>query len=120
MKSYEMNTDIRAAIKEKGLHHHQIANALRITPGTFSNWLQSELDQEKKEKIFEVIERGYLPETKRMNLQVRWAMEKHGICAYEIANELGIKPGTFAHWMQSELTPERKKRVLQAIRSIKS
>lgn len=120
MKSCEMNKEIRAAIKEKGLHHHQIANALHIAPGTFSVWLQSELDQEKKEKIFEVIKRGNVPTTAEMNTQVRKAMKEKGVCGYEVANELGVKPATFCHWMQSEFSPERKKRVLQAIKNIKA
>lgn len=53
-----------------------------------------------------------------LNVEIRDKMKKKGIRQYEIANELQLAPGTFAHWLQSELTPERKERVLNAIASI--
>jgi hypothetical protein len=53
-----------------------------------------------------------------LNTEIRNEMKKRNICQYEIANKLQLAPGTFAHWLQSELTPERKERVLAAIESI--
>lgn len=53
-----------------------------------------------------------------LNTEIRNEMKKRDIRQYEVANELQLAPGTFAHWLQTELTPEKKARVLAAIESI--
>lgn len=53
-----------------------------------------------------------------LNTEIRELMKKKGLAQYEVANELGISPGTFAHWLQSEITGEKKERVLRAIENI--
>lgn len=53
-----------------------------------------------------------------LNTEIRDEMKRKNIRQYEIANQMQLSPGTFAHWLQSELTPERKRRVLDAIESI--
>ena len=54
---------------------------------------------------------------KDLNKDTRAAIKKAGLKNYQVANALGIATTTFATWLQSELTPERKKRVKEAIRS---
>ena len=49
------------------------------------------------------------------NIEVRQAIEKKRLKYYEVAQALGITQHTFSHWLQIELSDERKKRVLKAI-----
>lgn len=53
-----------------------------------------------------------------LNVEIRNKMKERRIYQYEVANQMGLAPVTFAHWLQTELTPERKERVLAAIESI--
>lgn len=50
-----------------------------------------------------------------LNTDIREAIKKSGLKHYEIASALGIATATFACWLQTELSPERKKRILAAI-----
>lgn len=56
MKSNKINTEIRKAIAGKGLRHYEVANALGVTVYTFSHWLQSELPEERKDRILKAID----------------------------------------------------------------
>lgn len=49
------NLEIRQAIAKKRLKHFEVAKALGITQTYFSHLLQTELDEERKAKILEVI-----------------------------------------------------------------
>lgn len=53
------------------------------------------------------------------NLEVRQAIEKKRLKYFEVAAALNINPATLSRWLQSELTGEKKKEVLQAIHDIK-
>lgn len=54
------------------------------------------------------------------NLEIREAIQKKRLRHYEVAAALGVNPCTFSRWMyQQELSGDRKKRVLDAIKSIK-
>lgn len=119
MKAIYLNTEIREAIKKSGLRHYEVANALGITSATFANWLQTELSAERKERILVAI-CGYKGQKAiYLNQDVRNAMHEKGLAQYEVANEMGIKPTTLAHWLQKELTEEQKEKVFAAIKSIK-
>ena len=56
---------------------------------------------------------------KMNNLEVRELIERKRVNYYEIANELGIDRSTLSRWLQTELTDERKTKVIRAIKSIK-
>ena len=51
----ERNPDVRQAIKEAGLKHWHIAEALGISDGHFSRILRYEMSQEQKEEVFKAI-----------------------------------------------------------------
>ena len=51
------NQDIRRTAAGAGVKLWQIADALGITDSSFSRKLRKELSQEKKEKIFSIIEK---------------------------------------------------------------
>ena len=53
------------------------------------------------------------------NLEVRELIERKRLKYYEIAECLGVNSTTLSRWLQTELTPERKTKVLKAIKSIK-
>ena len=53
------------------------------------------------------------------NIEVRTAIEKKRLKYFEVAQALGITQHTFSHWMQNELSEERKKKVLKAIKDYK-
>lgn len=53
----EQNVDIRAYIKESGVHKYEIAHELGITDGWFSKMLRYELPDEKKAQIMQIIDR---------------------------------------------------------------
>ena len=56
---------------------------------------------------------------KMNNLEVRELIERKRLKYYEIAERLGVNSTTLSRWLQTELTPERKTKVLKAIKSIK-
>ena len=49
------------------------------------------------------------------NIALRKKILSKGLKHYEIAKHIGISPGTFSIWMRSELPPEKKKLINQAI-----
>lgn len=50
------NLEIREKIRKSRLFHYEIADTLGISESTFSKWLRSELDMERKEKVIQAIE----------------------------------------------------------------
>lgn len=120
MKAIYLNTDVREAIKKSGLAHYEIANEMEVSQNTLATWLQSELTEERKERILEAIKNHNGAKTKAiyLNTDIRRAMHEKKLTHYEIANEMGITPPTFSHWLQKELSQEQKERVFAAIDSI--
>lgn len=49
------NMDIREEIEKKRLRHWEVAKEVGISPERFCVWLRQELPSEKKEMIFEAI-----------------------------------------------------------------
>ena len=56
VKAIYLNQDVKEAIRTKGLANYEVANAMGITPTTFAHWLQRELSQEQKERVFAAID----------------------------------------------------------------
>ena len=56
---------------------------------------------------------------KMNNIEVRQLIERKRLKYYEVAECLGINVSTLSRWLQTELTPERKTKVVKAIKSIK-
>ena len=50
------NIDVRRKIKEEGFAHWQIADAMGISEITFCRWLRYELPEDKKQKIYSIME----------------------------------------------------------------
>ncbi len=50
------------------------------------------------------------------NFEVRQAIRESGLCAYQVAELIGISETSFSRLMRRELTPERKKQILTAIK----
>lgn len=53
------------------------------------------------------------------NTEIRQLLDKKRIKYYELAAALKINPCTLSHWLQTELTEERKKKILKAINDFK-
>ena len=53
----ENNKEIRKIIEESGLKKYQIANEIGITVYTFSHWLQTDLNEERKTRILKAVEK---------------------------------------------------------------
>lgn len=54
------------------------------------------------------------------NIEIREAIEKKRLRHYEVAAALGVHPASFSRWLyQSELTGDKKRRILDAIKRIK-
>lgn len=51
------NKDVRASIKDSGLYQWQISEFMGIGETTFSRMMRHELPQEKKQRIYEAIEK---------------------------------------------------------------
>ncbi len=51
----------------------------------------------------------------QMNLEIRSAITERGLRHYEVANKLKITQTTFSHWLQSELSEDKKTKILKAI-----
>lgn len=49
------------------------------------------------------------------NAEVRKAIFESNLKKYQIAEKIGINCYTLSRWLQTEMTPERKARVFQAI-----
>ena len=50
------NKEIREKIEKKRLKHYEVAQAIGITQYTFSHWLQTEMDTEKKSIVLKAID----------------------------------------------------------------
>ena len=50
------NNDLRTAIFTSGLKHWEIAKLLGIHEATLARWLRSELPNEKKDQILQIIQ----------------------------------------------------------------
>lgn len=55
---------------------------------------------------------------KTNNLEIRQMIEHKRLRYYEVANACGVTPGTLSVWLQTELTPKRHQRIVNAINSI--
>lgn len=53
------------------------------------------------------------------NIEVRQEIKKRRVRQFEVAEVLGVSQFTLSHWLQVEMSPERKKEVLKAIRNVK-
>lgn len=53
------------------------------------------------------------------NAEVRKAIFESNLKKYQIAERIGINCYTFSKWLQTEMTPERKARVMDAIAELK-
>ncbi|MGI6011748.1 MAG: hypothetical protein ACOX8H_09680 [Ruminococcus sp.] len=53
------------------------------------------------------------------NLEIREAIKDNRFFHYEIADFLGISESSLSKWLRTEMSPEKKERVLQAIEYLK-
>lgn len=49
------NLEVRTAIEKKRLKYYEVAHVLGIHPGSFSRWLQCELDDSHKRMVLDAI-----------------------------------------------------------------
>lgn len=54
------------------------------------------------------------------NRKIRTAIFESDLKKYEIANKIGITPFTLSHWLQTEMSQEKKQIVLKAIKDLKN
>ncbi len=57
MKGIEANKEIRTAISKKRLRYYEVAQQCGVSIYTFSHWLQTELTEDKKQRILGEIEK---------------------------------------------------------------
>lgn len=118
MKAKNLNTEVRKAMKSKGLTLYQVANTMGISKEYLSVLLQSPLAPERKERIMDAIKNCNSPRAITMNCDIRKMMSDKNIAMYEVANELHITPAYLFSWFQKELNEDRRQMVLKAIKSI--
>lgn len=53
------------------------------------------------------------------NIAVRQEIERRRLRYYEVAQALNINPCTLSRWLESDLSKEREKQIMDAIKSIK-
>lgn len=51
----------------------------------------------------------------KANKEIREAIDKKRLKHYEVAAACGINQCTLSHWLQTELKPEKKKKILEII-----
>ena len=56
MKRELKNQDVRNALKDAGMYQYELAYALGISDVSLNKWLRHELSDEKKDRIFQIIE----------------------------------------------------------------
>ena len=52
------------------------------------------------------------------NAEIREILRKKRIRHYEVAEQLGVSEYTFCKWLRSELPPDKREEVLEAIKKI--
>ena len=52
------------------------------------------------------------------NMEIRKRIAARRLRHYEVAEACGVSSYTFSHWLQTEMSPDKKERVLKAIESI--
>ncbi len=53
------------------------------------------------------------------NLEIRQQLNKKRIKHYELAKALGIHPCTLSHWLEGDLSEDKRKKIQKAIREFK-
>lgn len=53
------------------------------------------------------------------NVEIRRAIFENNLKKYQVAEKLGINWSTLSRWLQTEMSPERKAKVLEAIKALK-
>lgn len=119
MKAKYLNQEIRKAIKDKGLTNYQVAHAVGISPITFEAWLQCELNPERRARVMQALEKEPGARAEDLNTDIKQRIKSEGLKNYQVAYAIGITNVTFARWLQRELEPEKRGRVLVAIEEIK-
>lgn len=51
-------------------------------------------------------------------MEIRQAIKAKNLRQYEIATALNVTPGTFCHWLLTELPEAKKNKVLEVIESL--
>ena len=54
------------------------------------------------------------------NAEIREILRKKRIRHYEVAEQLGVSEYSFCKWLRSELPPDKREEVLEAIKKIES
>lgn len=52
------------------------------------------------------------------NFELRLYIRKNKILYYEVAQEIGITPGTFTKWIKADLSEKQEAKIRQAIANI--
>ena len=52
------------------------------------------------------------------NFELRLYIRKNKILYYELAQEIGITPGTFTKWIKADLSKKQEAKIRQAIENI--
>ena len=52
------------------------------------------------------------------NEQIRNRIQRSGFRHWQVAQAAGIASNTFCGWLRTDLTPERKKRIVEALRTL--
>lgn len=53
------------------------------------------------------------------NVDIRQEIFARDLKKYDVARAIGVTPATFSLWLQTEMSPERKRQVMRAIKSVK-
>ena len=56
----------------------------------------------------------------RKNSDIRALIRKEGLYVYQVAEQLQVASTTLCQWLQRDLDPEKRSRIVQAIESLKS
>lgn len=54
------------------------------------------------------------------NLDIRTAIRISGLKHWQVAEAIGVSEGTLCVWLRTELSPERRERVVQALEQLKT
>lgn len=100
------------AIRERGESTDDVTNILL----SFYKPVMREINSRMKIDYIGNVETDSKKDIK--NIDIRYQIDRRKLKHKQVAAACGVSSYTFSHWLQQELKPERKEKILKAIESI--
>lgn len=115
----KINEDIRKKLKVENIHYCQLAEYIGVSKWTLYEWLSVPLEDDKKARIMQAIEKYQNAENSRPtkeNDDIRQLIARNEMTCFQVAYNIGISRRSLYRWLKKPLTQEKREMIMNAIR----